>query len=118
MLGALAAVFGAIDLVFDLSNRACQHSLMKRRYFELLASVLIGAKTIKDATADVNRFSADEEPAFHALLALSWNAAQEMVFGDKAYRYKLPIFARTLKNLCRYEGSQFKVIAPQMQQLS
>jgi hypothetical protein len=49
--GALAAIFGALDLVFDLSNRARAHALMKRRYFELLADVTEGHKNVIEGYA-------------------------------------------------------------------
>jgi hypothetical protein len=40
---------------------------MKRRYFELLADVTEGKKTIEQADAAMHHCSADEEPAYHAL---------------------------------------------------
>lgn len=36
---AFVAIIAALDLTFDLSNRARSHAMMKRRYYELLASV-------------------------------------------------------------------------------
>jgi len=106
ILGAIAAVFGAIDLVFDLSNRACAHSLMKRRYFELLSRLQEKKLSVDEAHAEMSKFSADEEPAFHALLLLSWNAAEEMVFGEKALRYNIGLWARITKNILRFEGKK------------
>jgi hypothetical protein len=105
--GALTAMFGALDLVFDLSNRARAHALMKRRYFELLAEVIGGQKKVTDGYACMHKFSADEEPAFHALLIASWNAAQEMVYGSKAEKYKIGWFKMSCKNFLRFEGSEF-----------
>jgi len=87
--GALTAVFGALDLVFDLSNRSRAHALMKRRYFELLADVTEGHKNVTEGYACMHRLSADEEPAYHALISASWNAAQEMVYGSEAEKYKI-----------------------------
>lgn len=105
--GALAAIFGALDLVFDLSNRARAHALMKRRYFELLADVTEGHKTVAGGYACMHRLSADEEPAYHALISASWNAAQEMVYGSKAEKYEIGWFKTGCKNLLRFEGSEF-----------
>lgn len=107
--GALAAIFGALDLVFDLSNRARAHALMKRRYFELLADVAEGRKNVIDGYACMHRFSADEEPAYHALLNASWNAAQEMVYGNNAEKYKISWFKTVFKNVFHFEGSEFTV---------
>jgi len=105
--GALAAIFGALDLVFDLSNRARAHALMKRRYFELLADVTEGHKDVTGGYACMHRISADEEPAYHALISASWNAAQEMVYGSNAEKYEIGWFKTVCKNLLRFEGSEF-----------
>lgn len=107
---ALAAVCAAIDLTFDLSNRARVHSMMKRRYFELLADLTDGKKTLVEATACLHRYSADEEPSFHALLMLSWNAAQEMVYGSEAYQLAIPRRDRFLKQIFRFSGKQYHLV--------
>jgi len=101
---ALAAIFAALDLTFDLSNRARLHALMKRRYFELASDVVAGKATLLEAQACLDKFSADEEPAYYALLIASWNAAQEMVYGDDAKCYKIPRPHLWLKNIWRFGG--------------
>jgi hypothetical protein len=105
----LPVVFGTLDLTFDLSNRARIHALMKRRYFELLADVTEGKKTIEQADAAMHRCSADEEPAYHALVATAWNAAQEMVYGKRANHYELSWRARWGKQFFRFEGTEFQM---------
>jgi hypothetical protein len=107
LLGAGAAILGVIDLAFDLSNRARAHSLMKRRYFELLADVVEGRKPTIKAQACLNRYSADEEPAYHTLLLASWNAAQEMSYGDGAYEYDISAWDRFWQNVWRFEGKKY-----------
>lgn len=104
VFGAIAALLGAADLAFDLSNRARTHALMKRRYFELLADMRDGQKSPSEADACTHRYSADEEPAFHALLMDSWNAAQEMIYGEQARLVKIPRSHRWLQNVRRYKG--------------
>lgn len=107
---ALAAIFAAFDLTADLSNRARCHALMRRRYFELLADLAAHRYTPEQIEEHMHRYSADEEPAFHALLAVSWNAAQEMVYGDDAHVYQIPRRHRALKNIRRYAAVKYKVI--------
>jgi hypothetical protein len=97
-----AALFGALDLTFDLSNRARVHALMKRRYFELLADVIEGKKDLRAVQVAINRFNADEEPAYHALLNSCWNAAQEQVYGDNAIAIAIPRHHLALKNFFRF----------------
>jgi hypothetical protein len=106
---ASAVVFAAIDLTADLSNRARSHALMKRRYFELLADLIAGDRKPVDVEAHMHRCSADEEPAFHALLASCWNAAQEMVYGQHADAYKIPAWHKAFKNWLRF-GRKYDVI--------
>jgi hypothetical protein len=107
LFGASAALLGALDLTFDLSNRARAHALMKRRYFELLAEVSEGTKSSIEARACLNRYSADEEPAYHVLLFASWNAAQEMVYGDHADLYEIPEWDLFFQNIWRFEGRRY-----------
>lgn len=107
---ALAAISAAFDLTADLSNRARAHALMKRRYFELLADLAADKRKISEIEECMHRFSADEEPAFHALLLISWNAAQEMVYGDEAKMYKIPPCHRALKNIRRYSESKYDCV--------
>jgi hypothetical protein len=105
--GVVAAILGAADLAFDLSNRARTHALMKRRYFELLSDFRDGQKTLSQVEACTHRYSADEEPAYHALLMGSWNAAQKMVYGDKAELLDIPNSHRWFQNWWRYEGYDY-----------
>jgi len=105
VLGAAALIAGTLDLTFDLSNRARMHSMAKRRYFELLADLVEGKKQIVEVEACLHRFSADEESPYHALLTDCWNAAQEMVYGDKAQHIKLSWFKRTFKNFFSFSGT-------------
>jgi hypothetical protein len=107
ILGAVAAILGAADLAFDLSNRARTHALMKRRYFELLSDLRDGQKTIGQVEACTHRYSADEEPAYQALLMGSWNAAQQMVYGSRAQLLDIPTMHRWLQNFWRFEGREY-----------
>lgn len=110
-LAASAAALAALDLTFDLSNRARIHALMKRRYFELLSDMTEGTKTAVQAEACLHRYSADEEPAYHALMASSWNSAQEMMYGDDGDAYVIPFFDRKLQNFWRREGKKYPIKA-------
>jgi hypothetical protein len=110
LFAALPVIFGTLDLTFDLSNRARAHGNMKRRYCELLADVAEHTKSVEQADATMHRCSADEEPAYHALLATAWNAAQEMVHGDHAKHYELSWWNRFSKQVLRFEGSRFPVM--------
>jgi hypothetical protein len=107
IFGLGATILGALDLTFDLSNRARAHSLMKRRYFELLADIEEERKTPEEARACLHRYSADEEPAYHAVIASSFNSAQEMVYGDHAMEYAIPERDLFFQNFWRFDGKRY-----------
>ena len=109
---AAAAVIAALDLTFDLSNRARNHALMKRRYYELLADVHAGRKSPSDALVAIDEFASDEEPPYKVLLLACWNAAQKTVYGDKALQFDIPKWALLWKNFLRRPTASFKVIGP------
>lgn len=104
-----AAIFGALDLTFDLSNRARMHSMMRQRYFELLANVREGAKTPNEARVCIERFSGDEEPPYEVLYLASWNRAQESVYGNTAIKYKITKWGLATKNFFWRPGARYPV---------
>jgi hypothetical protein len=76
----------------------------------LLAEVTEGSKSVDEADAAMHRCCADEAPAYHALIATAWNAAQAMVYGDRAKHHELSRWPRFAKQFLRFEGSQFQVV--------
>jgi hypothetical protein len=109
---ALAAILAALDLTFDLSNRARMHTLMKRRYFELAADIRERKKTPLEAKACIDRFSADEEPNYRVVLLACYNLAHESVFGDDFERYKISPWALLWMNNVRRPTVTFPTIKP------
>jgi hypothetical protein len=107
LLVATGAVLAALDLTFDLSNRARAHAMMKRRYFELLADLRDGFKSPEHVKVCIERFSADEEPQFRVLFLACWNAAQEAVYGSKRHRYVIGFFSNLFKNWWRRPAADF-----------
>jgi hypothetical protein len=107
---ACAAIIAALDLTFDLSNRARTHTLMKRRYFELAADVRERKKSPVEAKACIDRFSADEEPNFRVVLLACYNIAQESVFGDDFDKYVISGWASFWMNNIRRPTVTFPVV--------
>jgi hypothetical protein len=112
ILVAIGAILAALDLTFDLSNRARAHAMMKRRYFELLSDLRDGHKTPADVKVCIERFSADEEPQYRVLFLACWNAAEETVYGDKALRYAITPLGNLFKNWWRRPAATYPVIRP------
>jgi len=111
--GAFAAgtaVFGALDLTFDLSNRARMHALMKRRYFDLLADLIEGKINLEELRATIKSIQRPmKEPAYHALLHSCWNAAQEMVYGREAAAVEIPRHHLVMKNCMRFSSTRYRL---------
>lgn len=105
-----AAIMAALDLTFDLSNRARAHAMMKRRYYELLASVREGKRTATEARACLDQFSADEEPPYKVLFLACWNDAERSVHGLKARRFDISIWGNLWKNWFRRPSVTYPVI--------
>ena len=109
---ASAAILAALDLTFDLSNRARAHSMMKRRYFELLADLKEHVKSPDQVKVCLDRFSADEEPVYRVLHLACWNSAQASVFGRKAKQFRIPFLGNMFKNWWRRPGVMYPVSEP------
>jgi hypothetical protein len=110
VFAAGAAILAALDLTFDLSNRARAHAMMKRRYYELLASMREGHKTPDHVQVCLEQFSADEEPLYRVLFLACWNSAQQSVYGDKALRFKISAVGNLFKNWFRRPSASYPVI--------
>jgi hypothetical protein len=109
---ASAAIIAALDLTFDLSNRARAHSMMKRRYFELLADLREEQKTPEQVRVCLERFSADEEPMYRVLYLACWNSAQMTVFGRTAKRFDISFLGNLFKNWVRRPSATYPVVNP------
>ncbi|MFZ2159325.1 MAG: hypothetical protein WAV72_24830 [Bradyrhizobium sp.] len=107
LFAASAAVIAALDLTFDLSNRARAHAMQKRRYFELLAQLNAGEKTPEQVRVCIDQYSADEEPQYRVMIFACWNAAQLTVYGDDAKRIDIPMFAGWFKNWLRRPSAHY-----------
>ena len=109
LCAASAAILAALDLTFDLSNRARAHSMMKRRYFELLADLREGTKTPDQVRVCLERFSADEEPVYRVLYLACWNSAQASVFGRRSKQFRISFLGNLFKNWWRRPGVMYPV---------
>lgn len=107
-----AAILAALDLTFDLSNRARMHSMMKRRYYELLADLRAGKRTSDEVGVCLDQYSAEEEPPYKVLFLACWNAAQKTVFGKSALRWDISGTSLFFKNVFRRPAATFVMIYP------
>jgi hypothetical protein len=108
-LSAAVAFMGALDLTFDLSGRARNHAVMKRRYSDVLTSCLRSADELAVARSSLMELAGEEEPAYLALIALSHNMAETQVYGDDDQHLHVPWHHKKLKNIVRFEGANYSL---------
>lgn len=106
---ALSAVaLSTLDLVFNLSDRARNHSYLRKRYFAVAADLEGRRASASKAQADMMLLAADEEPPYYAVHALAENWAIQAVLGTAA---KLPCkvgwFRKRLRHLIRFDQETF-----------
>ena len=103
----LAVVAGALDLTFDLSNRARAHAMFRRRYAEILGNASREPDKLVALQCKLDEIAGEEEPPFNALLALSAMRAQQQTYGKVTDPCRPGLYYRVLKNFRRFPGHDF-----------
>jgi len=106
---AVAALIGALDLTFDLSNRARSHALFRRRYCEVLGDFEAGHIDADKAKAKLSAIEAEEEPVYLAALMISNNRAERQVYDEHELTLiDVPVGHRLFQNLWRFDDHDYK----------
>lgn len=103
----IAVVCGALDLTFDLSNRARAHSMFRRRYSEILSAATKAPDKLQELCWELDRLGGEEEPPFHAQLALSAMKGQQAVYGKVIDPCRPGWLYRRFANIARFDGHDF-----------
>jgi hypothetical protein len=103
----IAVICGALDLTFDLSNRARAHAMFRRRYGEILGEATRSPDSLQVLQCKLDELSGEEEPAFHAQLALSAMKGQQATYGKITHPCRPNWFCRRLANIWRFDGYDF-----------
>jgi hypothetical protein len=110
--GVIAAIFGALDLTFDLSNRARSHAMFRRRYGEIMSQASRAPDELQNFQCKLDELSGEEEPPFHAQLALSAMKAQQATYGRITDPCRPAWGYRSLANVFRFDGRDFNEPSP------
>lgn len=103
-----AVVFGTLDLVFNLSNRARTHSFLRKQYLAVAADLESPRASPANAQAEMMRLAAEEEPPYFAVHALAENWAIRAVLGPEASPpCKVGWLAKRLRHIRRYDQESF-----------
>jgi hypothetical protein len=110
IIGTLVAVvLGLLDLVWNLDGLAREHSVLRRRCFDLIARMQ--AKEPDDALqAAFTRIIADEPPAMHAVNALAFNAAVDALGRPPGQKYVLAWWQTALRHFLRFRPNEFSTV--------
>ncbi|MBL4768010.1 MAG: hypothetical protein JKY94_09895 [Rhodobacteraceae bacterium] len=111
-IGAVVALVGALQLVFDFAGQARMHQALQRDYYHLLAD--IEAKT--DPTevhcaewySKMIRITADEPPFLRAVDAKAYNDAASATEVPPGERLHIPFLHRIFANVFSFEGHDYK----------
>jgi hypothetical protein len=108
-IGLVTAIVGLIDLVFNLSGKARDHSFLKRRFVELSSFCDNSQLGIGALTERLHSIYADEPPQFHCANAVAYNNAHRTIYDthdDKLL--DIPRCMSYFRNWRRYENYNFK----------
>lgn len=104
----LAVALGTLDLVFSLSDRARDHSYLRKQYFAIAAELEKPRASSSKAQAAMMLLAADEEPPYFAAHALAENWAVQAVLGPSApVPCKVGWFRKRLRHLMRFDQATF-----------
>jgi hypothetical protein len=103
----VAVVCGALDLTFDLSNRARSHAMFRRRYSEILSEASREPENLVKAQCKIDELGGEEEPPFNAQLALSAMRGQQATYGRIHDPCRPQFIYRCLANAWRFSGHDF-----------
>jgi hypothetical protein len=106
----IAAIAGALQLVFDFGGRAQAHAYLQRRYHELSAKMV----EVPDPTpeqsaswdAELRRIYSEEPPPMRALDAIAYNAACESL-GKHSGRVRVTWYQSLFRHFYPFNQSDF-----------
>ena len=109
-LGTLIAVLaGLFDVVWNVDGLAREHSILRRRCYDLLARMEAG-EPLDVLQAAFARVVADEPPAMHAVNALAFNAAVDALGRPKDQKYVLTRRQIFFRHIFRYRPNEFQTV--------
>jgi len=109
--GALVALAGAAQLVFDFAGQARTHQQLQRQYYELLAdmeeSLDPAEQDLARWRADMIRITSDEPPIYRAIDAKAYNDAIDAADFDAGERLTIPWHHNILGHLWHFDGHRY-----------
>ncbi len=111
-LALLTAIFGAMDLVFALSDRARDHEFLMRRFAALMAGIRRNASPtpsdLEGWRAERVEIESDEPAIYWALEAVCYNEVARAFDRDRSAEVYVPWHYRVFRNYLRFEPTRFK----------
>jgi hypothetical protein len=105
----VAVVAGLVDVVWNIDGLAREHSILRRRCYDLVARMQAG-EPIDSLQAAFTRIIADEPPAMHAVNALAFNAAVDALGRPIEQKYVLKPWQIWLRHWLRFQPNEFPTI--------
>jgi hypothetical protein len=103
--GAVLGLFALAQLVFNLSINARNHQILKKKYFEISASLENGSICPKEARSKMLLLAGEEPPPYCAVLAIAEHWADEILSSEKDVPpCGLGFLPRITRHWLRHEG--------------
>jgi hypothetical protein len=110
VLAGLAALIGALQLVFDLGGAARNHEFLQRRYYELLSETDKAAvpsdEVLREWNSKLSLLYAEEPPQLRALDAIAYNTTCDSL-GKGEGRVRLTWFHFVFCQFYSFPGTKF-----------
>ena len=107
----LPAVFGAISVVFSLTDRARDHEMLARKFYQIAVTIdpeHATAERVQRWRISILGVYEDEPAVYHALNAECYNAAAQAL--GKKERQQVREWQHWLRHWCRFSAKDFPKI--------
>jgi hypothetical protein len=105
---ALTALFGLIDLVFDVSGKARIHAGLRKSIYTILADAEVSDPNIRDLDRRLVMVYADEPPCMYAVSAVSYNRAMTSLGRPRKYLVRIGTWESLIRNFWPFSANDFK----------
>jgi hypothetical protein len=105
---ALIALFGLIDLVFDVSGKSRLHATLRKSIYTILAEAEVNQPTLSELERRLVLIYADEPPCMHAVSAISYNRAMSSFGRPHKYLMSVGAWHARVRNFWPFSANYFK----------
>ena len=110
VLMLVPAIVGAINVVWGIAQRARDHEVLARRFYDLAKRINVmkaDAATVEDWRRDILDIYGDEPTVYHALNAECHNAVAQAIGADASQMQRVWWWQHKLRHWLRFSAKNF-----------